>query len=325
MHNFIGIDVAKDTLVVCLLTGKGRETSSIANTGKGFHQLHHWLKKHRATDAHVCLEATGIYGLEVAQFLHDKGYLVSVVNPARIKAFASSQMRRSKTDPIDAEVIADFCQALQPNRWTPPEPAWYELRALMRHWEDLVQTRQQASNRLETTTSPLVRTQLQQQIALLEAQIEQLKTQTRDHLKQHPDLKRQTDLLTSIPGIGDLTAWRLVAEVRALTAFEDVGQLVAYVGLDPTRHDSGTSVRGSRSISRKGRAGLRAALYMPALTAMKYNPMVAAVAERLKARGKLPKQIIVAAMRKLLHLAFGILKSGQPFDPHYAPSARTHA
>src|SRR5512134_3747387 len=122
MQNIVGIDVAKDTLVVCLLSANRREASSIPNTRKGFHQLHHWLKKRQASDAHVCLEATGIYGVDVAQFLHEKGYIVSVVNPARIKGFASSQMRRSKTDQIDADVIADFCRAVQPERWTPPEP-----------------------------------------------------------------------------------------------------------------------------------------------------------------------------------------------------------
>jgi transposase len=321
MNNVVGIDVAKATLAVCLVTLKGRETSPIPNDPKGFQQLHRWLKKRKASQAHVCLEATGIYGIEVAQFLHDRGYTVSVVNPARIQGFAHSQMRRSKTDQVDAEVIADFCQAVQPQSWTPPPPAWYELRALMRHMEDLQTIQQQETNRLETTSSPLVRAQLQEHIAFIGRQIDQIKRQTRDHLQQHPALKQQTDLLCSIPGIGELTAWRLVAEVRALTAFEDVRQLVAYVGLDPTRHDSGSSVRGSRHISRKGRAELRAALYMPALSAMQHNPIVSAFAQRLKAQGKLPKQVIVAAMRKLLHLAYGVLKSGRPFDPHYGQSS----
>lgn len=320
MNEYVGIDVSKDQLVVCLLTTQGSTESQVDNTRKGFNQLHHWLKKKRATQAHICLEATGIYGIEVAQFLHDKGYLVSVVNPARIKGFAASQMRRSKTDTLDAAVIAAFCRALQPERWTPPEPAWYELRALLRHLDDLQQTRQQQVNRLEAATTNLVREQLQQHIAFLDEQITQLKQQITDHLNQYPDLKQQVELLTSIPGIGNLTAARLVAEIRSFSAFEDVRQLVAFVGLDPTRHESGRRVRGGHSISRKGRSALRGALYLPALVAKRHNPLLRAFAQRLEANGKLPKQIIVAVMRKLLHLAYGILKSGQPFDPNFAQS-----
>jgi transposase len=320
MNEYVGIDVSKDQLVVCLLTTQGSTESQVDNTRKGFNQLHHWLKKKRATQAHICLEATGIYGIEVAQFLHDKGYLVSVVNPARIKGFAESQMRRSKTDTLDAAVIAAFCRALQPERWTPPEPAWYELRALLRHLDDLQQTRQQQVNRLEAATTDWVREQLRQHIAFLDEQITQLKQQITDHLNQYPDLKQQVELLTSIPGIGNLTAARLVAEIRSFSAFEDVRQLVAFVSLDPTRHESGRSVRGGRSISRKGRAALRAALYLPALVAKRHNPLLRAFAQRLEASGKLPKQIIVAVMRKLLHLAYGVLKSGQPFDPHFGQS-----
>jgi transposase len=320
MSEYVGIDVSKDQLVICLLRAQGTTESQMENTRKGFNQLHHWLKKQRATPAHICLEATGIYGIDVAQFLHDKGYRVSVVNPARIKGFAESQMRRSKTDRLDAAVIAAFCRALQPDAWTPPEPAWYELRALLRHLDDLQQTRQQQVNRLEAATTALVREQLQQHIAFLDQQIAQLKQQMTDHLHQHPDLKHQVELLTSIPGIGDLTAARLVAEIRSFSAFDDVRQLVAYVGLDPTRHESGRTVRGGRSISRKGRAALRAALFLPALVAQRHNPLLRAFAQRLQASGKLPKQIIVAVMRKLLHLAYGVLKSGQPFDPNFAQS-----
>lgn len=318
MSLYLGIDVSKETLDVCLLGEKDSQETQMANTRKGFNQLHHWLQKRKASDVHVCLEATGIYGLEVAQFLHEKGYRVSVVNPARIKGFAQSQMRRSKTDKLDAAVIAAFCRALQPDLWTPPEPAWYELRALVRHIDDLQQVRQQQVNRLESATLPAVRHQLQQHIAFIDEQLAQLKNQIKDHLKRFPHLKREVDLLKSIPGIGDLTAWRLLAEIGSLARFANIRQIVAFVGLDPTRHESGRTVRGGRHISRTGRASLRSALYMPALTAQRYNPLLRAFAQRLQANGKLPQQIVVAVMRKLLHLAYGILKSGRPFDPDYS-------
>ena len=317
MSLYLGMDVSKETLDVCLLRGKDSEYAHMSNSRQGFNQLHHWLQKRQASSAHVCLEATGIYGLEVAQFLHEKGYRVSVVNPARIKGFAQSQMRRSKTDKLDAAVIAAFCQALQPDIWTPPEPAWYALRALVRHIDDLQQTRQQQVNRLESATLPAVRDQLQQHITFIDEQIAQVKNQIKDHLKHFPHLKREVDLLKSIPGIGDLTAWRLLAEIGLIARFADIRQVVAFVGLDPTRHESGRSLRGGQHISRTGRASLRSALFMPALTAQRHNPVLYAFAQRLEANGKLPKQIVVAVMRKLLHLAYGILKSGHPFDPGY--------
>jgi transposase len=320
MKSWVGIDVAKETLEVEWLSEQDRQQCQVAHNRQGLNQLHHWLKKRQGQAAHLCLEATGIYSLDVAQFLHEKGYVVSVVNPLRIKGFAQSQMRRSKTDKVDAAVIAAFCRALQPERWTPPEPAWYELRALLRQWEDLQQTRQQQVNRLESATSPLVRQQLTQHIAFIDQQLDQLKQQLHDHLRQHPALQQQVELLTSIPGIGFLTACRLIAEIRSIAAFDDVRQLVAFVGLDPTRHDSGRTVRGTHRISRRGRAALRTALYMPALVAKRYNPILRAFADRLTARGKSPKQVTTAVMRKLLHLAYGILKSARPFDPHYSQS-----
>ncbi len=324
MEQVVGVDVAQERLDWCLLKAADSVQGQGKNNAQGHQQLHQWLKRHHATEAHICLEATGIYSLEVATFLHQQGYKVSVVNPARIKGFAQSQMRRSKTDKIDAAVIAAFCRALQPEAWTPPEPAWFELRALLRQLEDLQQTRQQQANRLHSAMSEVVRQQLQQHLAFIDAQIEQLQQHLRAHLKQHPSLQQAVELLQSIKGSGFLTACRLVGEIRSITAFSDVRQLVAYVGLDPTRHESGRTVRGGRSISRKGRAALRAALYMPALVAKRHNPVLRAFAQRLEANGKTQKQVITAVMRKLLHLAYGVLKSGQRFDPHYVP-ARTLA
>lgn len=320
MKAWLGIDVGKEKLDLCLLSESGSEHSQVENNRKGYNQIQHWLKKRRVKEVRVCLEATGVYGLEVAQYLDEKGYWVSVVNPARVKGFAESQMRRSKTDKQDAAVIAAFCRALEPERWTPPEANGYELRAMVRHLEDLQQTRQQQVNRLEATTVVGIREQLEAHIAFIDQQITDVKDQIKGHLHRYPDLKQQVMLLTSIPGIGDLTAWRLLAEIQAWQQFDDVRQVVAYVGLDPTRHESGRSVRGSRQISRRGCAALRAALYMPAVVAKKHNPILREFAQRLESRGKLPKQIVVAVMRKLLHLAYGILKSGQPFDPAYISS-----
>ena len=156
---------------------------------------------------------------------------------------------------------------------------------------------------------------LEQQIALLTAQIAQVKQQIETHLDQHPRLKQQKDLLKSIPGVGSLTSGKLLAEFRDLTAFTSVKQRVAFAGLNPALRQSGTSLHPAPAISKLGRASIRAALYMPALVARKHNPLLAAFAARLHAKGLKPMPIVVALMRKLLHLAYGVLKSGRPFDP----------
>jgi transposase len=130
-------------------------------------------------------------------------------------------------------------------------------------------------------------------------------------------LKQQRDLLVSIQGIGKLTAAKLIAEYRDFRAFRSPKQLVAFAGLNPKQRQSGSSVRGYTAISRMRSANIRAALFMPAIVAKQHNPLLRTFAKRLEARGVAPKAIVVAIMRKLLHLVFGILKSGQPFDPHF--------
>lgn len=318
MPVIVGIDIAKDKFDVCLLNEAGKEQqATFANSKQGINQLHHWLKKQGAKQAQVCLEATGIYGDLVAETLHSRQYQVSVVNPARIKAYAQSQMRRNKTDTLDAALIADYCRTQQPDPWTPPPPELKELRALIRHLDDLKQEKQRASNRLEVQhTSEAVIQHLQDQIHLLEDQIRHTLRLIHDHIDRYPDLKRQRELLDSIPGIGDLTASYLIAELGDISRFQAVGEVVAFVGLNPCQHQSGKK-QTTRGISRMGRAALRAALYMPAIVAKRCNPRLQAWADQLAQRGLTGKQVIVALMRKLIHLAYGILKSGRAFDPHF--------
>lgn len=318
MTTIVGIDIAKDTFDVYLLNTVGKaQEASFANSKQGINQLHHWLKKQGAKQAQVCLEATGIYSDLVAETLHSRKYQVSVVNPARIKAYAASQMRRNKTDALDAALIADYCRTQQPDPWTPPPPELKQLRALIRHLDDLKQEKQRATNRLDAQNSAQAVTQhLEAQISLLNEQIKHTLRLIHDHIDHYPHLKQQRDLLDSIPGIGDLTASYLIAELGDVTRFQHVGQLVAFVGLNPRQHQSGKK-QSTHGISRMGRAALRAALYMPALVAKRCNPRLRAWANQLSQRGLTGKQVIVALMRKLLHLVYGILKSGQAFDPHF--------
>jgi len=317
--SYLGIDVSKAWLDVLLLRdGLPAEKGQFDNSQEGFGRLHHFLKKRKVKMLHACLEATGSYGTEVALFLHEAGYVVSVVNPARIKAYAESQLSRTKTDAGDAALIADFCRTQQPELWTPPPPEQRELQALVRHLENLQDMRQQEANRRQAgiPSETLLKT-LDEHIAFLDQQSTDLLRLIRDHIERHPHLRQQHDLLTSIPGIGDLTAFKLLAEIVDVHAFDSARQLAAFAGLTPRERRSGSSVRGRSRLSKRGCPRLRNALYFPAIVAQRHNPILHTFAQRLLAAGKSKMQVVAAVMRKLLHLVFGILKSGQPFDPHF--------
>jgi len=323
LPTILGIDVAKETLAIALWrASRPLEHAEFANTRTGFSKLQRFLEKRKAVPVHACLEATGRYWESAADFLFEQGHRVSVVNPARVRKYADSQLARTKTDQMDAALIADFCRTQQPEQWTPPPPAMRELQSLVRHWEDLKADRQRQRNRLHALQhgnqpSATVTTQLQQQIDFLTAQIEQVEHAIQNHIDHHPDLKRSRDLLDSIKGIGRLTAAKLLSEYGDMSQFDDVRQVVAFAGLNPQVRQSGASVRGKSRISKIGRASIRAALYMPAVVAKRHDPRLAAFADRLAARGLCPMAIVVAIMRKLLHFAYGVLKSGRPYDPYF--------
>ena len=323
MTPFIGIDIAKDKFDVCVLReGHEPQAATFDNTPSGFKQLQRFLKKRQAQRSPAAMEATGVYYEELAHFLHQQGYAVSVINPLQIKAYAQSQLRRNKTDRVDAALIADFCRTQQPPLWNPPDPSWYVLRTLVRHLADLEEDRQRQRNRLAAVKSaarptPLVVQHLQQQIDFLSQQIKTVKQQIQDHIDQYPDLQAQRDLLDSIHGIAQLTAAKLLAEYGDLRQYANVRQVVAFAGLNPKHHQSGSSVRGKTRISKIGQPAIRAALYMPAMSAIRTNPLLQPFVHRLQQRGLSNMEIIVAVMRKLLHFAFGVLKSGLPFDPHF--------
>jgi transposase len=319
MTAFLGIDIAKDSFDTRLLDDQGgKRKRQFANTASGHQQLHHWLQHHTTGEVHVCMESTSVYWEDLALYLHEAGYTVSVVNPARIKGYAMSQMRRSKTDPLDADVIADFCRTQHPTPWTPPDEAQRKLRALMRHLETLKKSRTQQRNRLATCRDSEVKESLSTILHTLESEIERLEQRIGRFFDEHADLKEKRTWLMSIKGIGETTATHILAEMYDLEQYKNAKAAAADAGITTSHYRSGTSVRRRPKMSHMGKAALRGALYFPALTAMRHNPVVKALAERLERKGKLKAVILVAAMRKLLHLAYGVVKNKQPFDPHYA-------
>jgi transposase len=314
----LGIDIGKSKFHVCLLLPNGKTRPKVfSNTTEGHQELLDWLHKFDVQKTHACLEATGGYGLALTRFLHANGQTVSVVNPRRIKGFAQSEMTRTKTDKVDAGVIARFCRALKPEVWLPPAPEVEHLQALMRRLEALMQRKFQENNRLETLPLGEIRASIEAHIGYLDADIAKTKQLIAEHFDQHPGLKTQRELLTSIPGIGEQTAAVILAEIGSVNAFANARQLAAYCGLTPREKLSGTSVRGRPCLSRMGNTRLRKALFFPAMTAIQHNPFLQQLWERLLERGKCKMTIIGAVMRKLIHLAYGVLKSGKSFDPAY--------
>lgn len=322
-QSIIGIDISKLKFDLCLLRESGKLKHKVfANTPSGFLQLSAWLKKQKVESAHLCLEATGTYGEALATYLFDAGHLVSIINPAVIKAYAQSHLSRTKTDKADATLIARFCQERKPPAWSPLPEEVRQLQALVRRLESLLEMRQMEVNRLEAGTSAdLVRESLTEHITFLDDEIKRTEKLIRNHIDQHPTLKEQRELLITIPGIGDTTAAKLLAEMLDVKLYKSARQFAAFAGLVPRLHESGSSIKRKARLSKTGAPRLRKALYFPAIAAIKYNPSIKAMSVRLKERGKCPMQIIGAAMRKLVHLAYGVLKSGKPFDPSMVKTA----
>lgn len=315
---YVGVDVSKKTLDVTLLNEKGgKRRKRVANTTDGIQALHNWLEKQTDGQIHICMESTSVYWEELAETFYEMGYIVSVVNPVRIKGYAMSQLRRSKTDQLDGDVIADFCKSQEPPTWTPPTAEQKKLRALVRHMEALKKSRTQQSNRLETCRDEEVEASLEMLLKTIDAEIEQVKKRINDLIDQNPDLKEKKELLESIKGFGEKTAIHILAEMFDIEDYENAKAVAADAGITTSHHESGTSVRRKPKISRMGKATIRSALHYPAITAIQHNPVVRKLAKRLEARGKKKSVIRVAAMRKLMHLAYGVIKNKKPFDPAY--------
>jgi transposase len=316
----LGIDISKGSFDVFLIQGEKQQHRSFPNQAEGFELLSNWLQECGITKVHACMESTGRYGEELAQYLFEKGHQVSVVNPSRIRDYARSKLTRNKTDKLDAKIIATFCLNEKPASWQPPAPEIRELQALVRHLEALQDMRTQENNRLKSgNPSKQVCSMLQDHLHFIDQQIKQIKKRIEEHIDQHPGLKQDRDLLITIPGVGERTAIKLLSE--NIQAFSDGRALAAFAGLNPSLCFSGSSVHHRGRLSKIGKSNLRKSLYFPAISAMRFNPTIRIFCDRLEERHKPSMVIITAAMRKLLCLALGVLKSGLPFNPCYTQNA----
>jgi transposase len=304
----VGIDVAKAKLDVCLLpTG---QTLCVSNDDDGISKIIALLK--RQPIALVLLEATGRYERRVASELLDAGFKVAVVNPRQARDFARALGKLAKTDKIDAATLAEFAK-LGHARICEKQP---ENRVLL---DDLVTRRRQVTQMLamEKTRAQIpqdkqTRSMIAKVIRLLDQQREDLDRRIAQLIESDDDWRNKRDLLSSVPGVGAVTASQLVADLPELGKLNRQ-QIAALVGVAPINRDSG-SMRGKRTIF-GGRASVRRALYMSAFCAMKFNPVIQRFAERLRAAGKPFKVIVIAAMRKLLTILNIMLKENQPWQP----------
>ena len=309
----LGIDTAKKTFEILLMFQGRSLKKSFSNNQKGFILLQGWLASLHIDQVHACLEATGIYSEALAEFLHEHGHKVSVVNPLRIRNFAKSSLKRNKTDESDARTIAEFCLAMDPKPWHPLPPEIKQLQALTRRIESLEEMLRIETNRLEQAPET-VRSSLRRMIANLKKEIKSVERLIKEHVDNHPDLKHQSELLQTIPGIGEKTARLLLGEIE-FHSFDSARSLAVHAGVTPGKHKSGTSIDWTR-LSKIGNGRIRKALFFPAISAVKYNEVVKQFAWRLSQNGKTKMQVICAAMRKLLHIAFGVIKNNRPFDPN---------
>ena len=312
----VGIDVSKATLHVAILQPDRPKAQyqSFDNTEAGYAAIHTWLVEHGVTEGHVCLEATSLYGHGVATALHQQGHRVSIVNPVRIHGYAKSQLKRTKADRADATLIAQFCRDLKPNPWRPSAADIQALQDYTRRLDALTDMLTQEKNRLAICPEAL-KPGIERHIDFIKAEINALKKQVREHIQAHERLQTQADLLVSIVGIGVDTAARLLAELGDIAAFGSARQLAAYAGLTPQEHTSGTSVKGKTRLCKIGNARMRKALYFPAIAFLRCAPELQPWQDRLKAAGKTKMAIIGAAMHKLIRIVYGVLASGQRYDP----------
>jgi len=324
---FVGVDIAAQTAMVATQRpgAKASRSFTIEQTPEGYTSL---LRQLQATgfvpgQVLVVMEATGSYWMSLATRLVHEGFAVSVMNPAQAHHFAKALLKRAKTDAIDAQTLAQLAMILQPEPWTPPPQIYYALQQRLAQRDDLLNLRQQVRNQLHALVQhpeviAEVRARMESLLATFESQLTEVESEITAALSQDSAWAAAATRLQSIKGVGWVTAaWTLVTTLN-LTSCDTVDALTAYAGLAPMPRQSGSSVWHRPSIGHTGNGRLRTAFYMATLSAAQHNPVIKTFYTRLREAGKPEKVARCAAARKLLHIAWAVVKKDQPFDPNYA-------
>ena len=313
-YTFIGVDVSKARLDVAIKYGDKFKEASFDNSSAGFKLFKKWLNKESANPPFVCLESTGCYSEPLAEYLSQSGIKVSMVNPMQIKHYAKSILSRNKNDQVDARIIAAFAEKFQPSDYRPSTQAEKEIKETARLIEVLEKQKQQFQVQLESIKTVWIRKKIKKSIAEIDKKIDELEILVSQEIEANSETAEIKKHLCGIKGIGDKTAYRLIAYLPDITAFENAKQLAAYCGLSPKQHQSG-KYAGKTKLSKYGDARLRKTLYMPALVVKQHNKAFQPFCQRLEKNGLTKKAITGAVMRKLVHIIYGMLKTKLAFNP----------
>jgi transposase len=316
----VGIDVSAKKLDVAYRDGRGGVVRQVFDNTRESHAalVRHLKKRAGGVALRVVLESTGVYGLDVALAVERAGCEVMVVNPRASANFAKATMQRSKTDRLDAIMLLEFAEQMAFTPWKAPSPSQLEIRTISRRVHALMRTIREEKNRMHAATyieqSTVVRRSIRATLRALEKQVAELRAAALKRIEADPTLARRYELLLTVKGIGQISAIAILSELAMLPNDMSERQWVAHAGLDPREVESGTSLRLPPRISKRGNKYLRAALYLPARVACRFEPGVKSYADRLRGRGKAPLQVHVAVMRKLLHAIHAMFATGQQFE-----------
>lgn len=316
--NLVGIDVSDATFDAKRRCGEAVSHRQFDNTAAGHRQAIRWILG-GAQAARVCLEATGIYHLQLALALaKSAGIELMVLNPRASRRFAEAQLIRAKTDKVDADGLLEYLQRLAFRPWTPPHDEILELQSLAHRLAQLKKERRREQSRLHAAQragkhTRLAQSDIRDHLRYLARHAKAMEGEAIALMKRHESLAEDLRLVDTAPGFAELSAMKLLGELKVLPEGLRPPQWVAQAGLDPQPKESGNK-KGPRQISKQGNSRIGAALFYPAMTASRYDPNVKAFYQSLIARGKKPLQALVAVMRKLLHAIWGMLHHRQPWD-----------
>lgn len=328
----LGLDVSKDKVAACFSQQEPDKpfrilsNKSFATNAAGLKQLHLWSERQRQPplELHVSMEATGVYYEHLAYFLLSRKYRVSVLLPNRTAAYAKSLAYKSKDDKVDAQKLAQLALERLLPAWEPPSEAMLKIKRLCRERSQLKDEKTVFSNRLharkhshDPEKSGIRRTE--QSLKFLKKQIKGAEKDIKSAVSADPDIQRRIGRVCTIVGVGPLTAAIVVSEANGFALFSSKGQLVSYAGYDVVKDESGTSKSSPEKISKKGNSQIRKALYFPALAAVKHDPAMKKLYERVFERTKIKMKAYVAVQRKLLVLIYALYKSGKDYDPNFKP------
>ncbi|MDB5126015.1 IS110 family transposase [Mucilaginibacter sp.] len=330
LKQVVGIDVAQKELVVSL--GRMDENAvsviyagkAFLNNEKGFASMESWVNKQTFTayPLRYVMEATGVYHEKAAYYLSNKKYDVSIVKPNRISGFFRTLELKTITDKSMSQAIAMFGLEKKLDNWVQPKRVYRSLRQLTREREQLIAERTVIKNQLHAEQAEAFPGEdtirrMKDRIKIINVQLKEVMVEIRTAIKRDAELKKTIDTITTIPGIGLLTATIVLAETNGFELIQNKRQLTSYAGLDIKEKESGTSVKGKPRISKQGNKYLRKAMYLPALAAIKYSERYKAVFIRIVSRNSVKMKGVIAVGRKLLEMVYTIYKTGKPYQMDY--------